>query len=147
MQRYRWILAILATATLVGCTPSNKEDTEMVQESEKESVETTIIPSNQLDESYYKTLIPYKESASRGMIVSNIYTKYDIKEAETGLMRLSRNQFDTETHYFQEGHTHSRRIWWLDRKSNVETGLNPAAPEGTTLKYAQPISGIFSTYY
>lgn len=134
MKRYRWILAMLATATLVGCTPSNKKDTEMVQESEKETVETTIIPSNQLDESYYKTLIPYKESASRGMIVSNIYTKYDIKEAETGLMRLSHNQFDTETHYFQEGQyiTADVASEWLDRKSNVETGLNPAVPKGTT---------------
>jgi len=85
MKSFRLIPAIVAAAMLVGCVPSDKKETELTQETQqKEKAETTIIPSIQIDESYYKTLIPYKESASRGLVVSNVYTKYDMKEVESG---------------------------------------------------------------
>lgn len=134
MKRFRWMPAIAAAVLLAGCVPSKKEDTGLVQESEETAVETTIIPSSQLDENYYKTLVPYKESASRGLVVSNIYTKYDMKEVEGGLMRLSRNQFDTDNHYFQEGQylTAETVSNWLARKGQTEDGLNPSVPEGTS---------------
>lgn len=134
MKSFRLIPAIIAAAMLVGCVPSNKEETELTQESQQEKVETTIIPSLQIDESYYKTLIPYKKSASRGLIVSNIYTKYDVKEVEMGLMRLSQNEFDTENYYFQEGQylAESTVKSWLARSSQTDDGLNPATTETMT---------------
>lgn len=134
MKRFRWVPAIISVMLLAGCVPSKKEDTKIVQETEEKAVETTIIPSNQVDESYYKTLIPYKESASRGLIVSNIYTKYDIKEVENGLMRLSQNQFDTENYYFQEGQyiPAETASAWLARGDQAEGGLNPVVPKGTS---------------
>lgn len=134
MKRFRWVPVMLAAVILAGCVPSKKEDTGMVQESEKAAVETTIIPSNQLDESYYKTLIPYKESASRGLIVSNINTKYDMKEAESGLMRLSQNQFNTDKYFFQEGQyiPADTASSWLARADQAEGGLNPKVPKGTS---------------
>ena len=76
MNRFRLIPSIVVLFLLTACVPSPKEDTEIIRD-ETEQVETTIIPNMQLDESYYKTLIPYKESASRGLVVSNINTKYD----------------------------------------------------------------------
>lgn len=134
MNRFRWIPAMVVVAMLAGCTPSFREDTEVVGPNEKSEaeIETTIIPNMQLDERFYKTLIPYKESASRGLVVSNIYTKYDIKEAEEGLMRLSQNKFSTDNYYFQEGQYLSKDTVssWLARSNQTEDGLNPPAEKG-----------------
>ncbi|MEG0259967.1 MAG: CamS family sex pheromone protein [Lysinibacillus sp.] len=134
MKSFRLIPAIIAAVMLVGCVPSAKEDEKLTQESQQKKAETTIIPSLQLDESFYKTLTPYKDSASRGLIVSNIYTKYDMKEVENGLMRLSQHEFDTENFYFQEGQYLSEKTVksWLSRSSKDEDGLNPAAVETMT---------------
>jgi len=127
MKSFRLIPAIVAAAMLVGCVPSNKKETELTQETQQEKAETTIIPSLQIDESYYRTLTPYKQSASRGLVVSNIFTKYDMKEVETGLMRLSQNEFDTENYFFQEGQylAESTVTDWLARSSQTKDGLNP----------------------
>ncbi|MDN4494887.1 CamS family sex pheromone protein [Ureibacillus aquaedulcis] len=135
MNRFRWIPAMVVVAMLAGCVPSFKEDTEVLKDTdETESVvETTIIPSMQLNDSYYRTLVPYKESASRGLVVSNLYTKYDIKEVEEGLMRLSQNVYDTENYYFQEGQyldTDTVSNWLARSNQNKDEpeelrGLNP----------------------
>ncbi|MGE7953757.1 CamS family sex pheromone protein [Lysinibacillus xylanilyticus] len=127
MKSFRLIPAIIAAAMLVGCVPSEEKETELTQETQQEKAETTIIPSFNIDDTHYRTLIPYKESASRGLVVSNIYTKYDMKEVETGLMRLSQNEFDTEDFYFQEGQylAESTVTEWLARSSQKKNGLNP----------------------
>ncbi|MEO4055601.1 CamS family sex pheromone protein [Solibacillus sp. CAU 1738] len=136
MTRFRWMSAILATVVLLsGCTPSLKKDTEMVQKPDDTEVETTIIPNIQLSENYYKTLIPYKESASRGLVVSNIHTKYDMKEVENGLMRISQNEFSTDKYFFQEGQYLSAETvsYWLARENQTKDkgpelqGLNPSS--------------------
>lgn len=135
MKRFRWLSAIVAGAVLAGCTPSVNPDEEVVQESDQAEVEMTIIPNLQLNDTYYKTLIPYKESASRGLVVSNINTKYDMKEVETGLMRLSQNEFNTEDYYFQEGQYLSEEMvrYWLARENQTTDkgpeykGLNPSS--------------------
>ncbi|MGM9945998.1 MAG: CamS family sex pheromone protein [Lysinibacillus sp.] len=135
MKRFRWISAIVAGMMLAGCTPSLNPDKEVVQESEQAEVETTIIPHMRLSDNYYKTLVPYKESASRGLVVSNIYTKYDMKEVENGLMRLSQNVFNTDDYYFQEGQYLSADMvsYWLARENQTTDkgpeyqGLNPSS--------------------
>lgn len=133
MNRFRWLPSIAVLALLAACVPSPEEDAEILTD-ETEEVETTIIPSIQLDESYYKTLIPYKESASRGLVVSNLYTKYDINEVEAGLMRLSQNVFNTDEYFFQEGqyldaYTVSNWLYRENQNSNLDPslwGLNPS---------------------
>ncbi|WP_431028093.1 CamS family sex pheromone protein [Lysinibacillus sp. LZ02] len=135
MKRFRWISAIVAGVMLAGCTPSINPDEEVVQESDQAEVETTIIPNLPLSDHYYKTLVPYKESASRGLVVSNIYTKYDMNEVETGLMRLSQNEFNTDDYYFQEGQYLSEETvrYWLARENQTTDkgpeyrGLNPSS--------------------
>ena len=135
MKRFRWISAIVAGMVLAGCTPSLSPDEEVVQESEQAEVETTIIPYTRLSDNYYKTLVPYKESASRGLVVSNIYTKYDMKEVENGLMRLSQNVFNTDDYYFQEGQYLPADMvsYWLARENQTTDkgpeyqGLNPSS--------------------
>ncbi|WP_088005751.1 CamS family sex pheromone protein [Indiicoccus explosivorum] len=118
-----WCIPALALL-LSGCVPSEEAETV-----ENEEAETALIPSIQLDEQYYRTLLPYKESAARGMIVNRLNTRYDIEEAGTGLMRLAQRQFSPDDYYFQEGQqlTADEIRAWLGRKSadNPE-GLNPA---------------------
>lgn len=135
MKRFRWISAIVASMVIAGCTPSLNPDEEVVQESEQAEVETTIIPNMRLSDNYYKTLVPYKESASRGLVVSNIYTKYDMKEVENGLMRLSQNAFNPDDYYFQEGQYLPADMvsYWLARENQTTDkgpeyqGLNPSS--------------------
>lgn len=141
MTRFRWVPVMIALAMLAGCAPSFNEDTELLQQSDDaEEVETTIIPNIQLSENYYKTLIPYKESASRGLIISNIHTKYDMKEVENGLMRISQVEFDTENYFFQEGQylLEDTVSNWLARSNQTEgkgeelKGLNPSSLDKKT---------------
>lgn len=122
-------IALASVLLLSACAPKQEKDEEVVQD--KEKVETTIIPSNQLDGNYYKTLVPYKESAARGAVASNIYTKYDVAETETSLMRLSQSVFNTDDYYFQEGQfiSYDAVYDWLARSNKNELGLNPAAPD------------------
>ncbi|BDH63266.1 hypothetical protein MTP04_33960 [Lysinibacillus sp. PLM2] len=134
MKRFRWIPPMVVVAMLAACVPSPDEGTEILTDETEVEAETTIIPNMQLDESYYKTLIPYKESASRGLVVSNLYTKYDIKEVETGLLRLSQNVFSTDEYYFQEGQYLDANTVsnWLARENQNKDldpslwGLNPS---------------------
>lgn len=127
-------ITILVLLLIVsGCTPSPNTDTEVIQNTEEEATKTVIIPSLQLDEKYYRTILPYEESASRGLVVSNLATKYDMKEVETGLLRISQNEFSSDKYLFQEGQylKGSTLIDWLARSNQEEGGLNPS-DEGLT---------------
>ncbi|MGX9136129.1 CamS family sex pheromone protein [Rummeliibacillus sp. JY-2-4R] len=133
----RLIPAMVITAMLAGCSlPSLSKDSTVVQstKSTKDKGETTIIPRMQIDDQYYRTLLPYKESASRGLIVSNINTKYDVKEAESGLLRLSQQAFDPAKYYFQEGQYLDKDTVssWLARSNQDPAGLNPKATKNMT---------------
>ncbi|WP_144511920.1 CamS family sex pheromone protein [Bacillus sp. FJAT-22090] len=130
---------IIGISTLVlllivsGCTPSPTKDTKVIQKTEEEATKTVIIPSLQLDENYYRTILPYEESASRGFVVSNMATKYDVREVETGLLRISQNEFSPDKYLFQEGQNLSVATLkdWLDRSNKSKGGLNPS-DEGLT---------------
>lgn len=132
----RLLPAMVVTAMLAGCSlPSLSKDSTVVQTNQsKNKEETTIIPSMQIDDQYYRTLLPYKESASRGLIVSNINTKYDIKEAESGLLRLSQQAFDPSKYYFQEGQYLDKDTVtsWLSRSNLDSAGLNPRTTKSMT---------------
>ncbi|KAA0942170.1 CamS family sex pheromone protein [Sporosarcina sp. ANT_H38] len=122
-----------AILLLGGCLPSfGTEKKEVIQESEESIEETVMIPDVQLKEEYYKTLLPFKKSASRGLIVSNIDTKYDMQETEEGLLRISTQHFDPKNHLFQEGQYIDKETArsWLSRSSTDEAGLNPPIEEG-----------------
>lgn len=123
-----WIVpSLLSIVLLTGCIPSPSKDEEVLQENEENTEEMVLIPDVQIKSDFYRTLLPFKKSASRGLVVSNIYTKYDIQETENGLMRLSTRYFDPERYYFQEGQYIDRDTAkeWLSRSSTYEAGLNP----------------------
>ncbi|MCZ8537151.1 CamS family sex pheromone protein [Paenisporosarcina quisquiliarum] len=130
MKRKSWIPAVISLALLTGCIPS--KDTKVITETEKSEEAATIIPSMQISEQYYRTLLPYQESVSRGLVVSNIYSKYDVKEVESGLLRLSQRTFSPDDYFFQEGQMLDGEVLssWLARSSQVKEGLNPSRPKG-----------------
>lgn len=117
------------TLLLAGCIPSLSPEDSLTQETEESQEEVVMIPEVQLKESYYRTLLPFKKSPVQGLVVNNIYTKYDMKEAEEGLLRLSSQYYSTDDHFYQEGQYLSEDIvkQWLKRVSADEKGLNPAS--------------------
>ncbi|HJF32247.1 MAG TPA: CamS family sex pheromone protein [Sporosarcina psychrophila] len=133
MKRLGILPGLAVILLLGGCLPSfGTEKEEVIQENEESIEETVMIPNIQLKDEFYKTLIPFKKSASRGLIVSKMNTKYDIQEAEEGLLRLSNQHFDTKNHFFQEGQHIDKETAssWLSRSSADEAGLNPPIKEG-----------------
>lgn len=126
VKKFMGITSLATLLMVTGCTPSTDEETEVLQ-TEEESRKSVIISDVQIDDNYYKTLLPYEESASRGLVVSNMATKYDMKEVETGLLRLSQNQFSPDDYFFQEGQYLSKETIssWLARSNQTKDGLNP----------------------
>ncbi|MBC1976448.1 CamS family sex pheromone protein [Listeria booriae] len=124
------LLAIsLSTALLLtGCAPSLNSDEQVVQKKDTKQAETGIMTKNQISADYYKTVLPYKASKSRGLVVSNINSRYDINELESGLMRVSQQNYSPDNYLFQEGQylTTETLTKWLDRSSDKnKDGLNP----------------------
>ncbi|MFS0761857.1 MULTISPECIES: CamS family sex pheromone protein [Peribacillus] len=135
------ILGMILILLLAGCAPSFEDKQEVVQDS-KDKKETAIIPKYKISEEYYQTILPFEPSKARGLVVSNLNTRYDIEEFENGLMRLAQTQFDPEDYLFQEGQilNSSEISSWLNRKytdsqlkekdmkASKNLGLNPVDP-------------------
>lgn len=125
--------AALAALLLSGCLPQSEEPEEGPDNTEKEQETRVIIPTHQLEEEYYRMLLPYKKSAAYGLVVSMLNSHYNISEAENGLLRLSMDQFPTDEYYYQEGQYLDQEtiLSWLggkDEENNPE-GLNPAGKD------------------
>src|SRR5699024_137389 len=106
-----------AVLILTSCAPSINNDDEVVQnEDENEQEQNSIVSSNQLSEEDYRTILPYRPSASRGVITNQMGNRVDIDEMETGLRRLSKEYFDPEQYFFEEGQylTSDMLYNWLD---------------------------------
>ena len=105
MKRLLLIPGLVLMLLVGGCIPPlGGEDDELIQDTEENIEETVIIPDVQLKDEYYQTLLPFKKSASRGLVAEDrAGTKYDIQEVEEGLLRLSNQHFDPKDYYFQEG--------------------------------------------
>ncbi|MBS4209574.1 CamS family sex pheromone protein [Bacillus sp. FJAT-50079] len=136
----KWLIPLLAVTLLTGCLPAFEGNNEVVQEKE-ELEETSIIPSYQISDSYYRSIVSSDPitSKTRGMVVSNLYSKYDIDEFEKGLLRVAKENFSPDEYVFQEGQVLDRDTVssWLNRKYTEEqlaerklsekdnVGLNP----------------------
>lgn len=133
MKRLILLPGLIAVLFLGGCLPSlGTEKEPVIKENEDSTEETVIIPDVQLKDEFYWTVIPFKKSASRGLVVSTIDTKYDIQEAEEGLLRISTKHFDPKTHFIQEGQYIDKEttLAWLGRSSANPLGLNPPSEKG-----------------
>ena len=144
MEQLRKIFygTLAAILLLTGCAPNFQKQEEVVQDQE-DSKQKAIIPKYKISEDYYRTILPFKPSESRGLVVNNLNTRYDIGEFETGLMRVAQQSFDPDKYLFQEGQYLKKDIIrsWLNRKFTPEqlaaqkmdesknVGLNPLDDE------------------
>lgn len=113
-------LAVLTVSLLLllsGCIPNAQKQEEVIQKDD-ETKEIAIIPKYKLGDQYYRTILPFKPSGARGLVVSNLHTRYDIQEFETGLMRIAQRTFDPNKYLFQEGQKLDKETVraWLNRK-------------------------------
>lgn len=136
------VIFITFLLLLQGCIPNQPKQEEVIQEDD-EMRETAIIPKHKLGDQYYRTILPFKPSGARGLVVNNLHTRYDIQEFETGLMRLAQRMYDPEKYLFQEGQKLDKetvRAWLnreytkkqlkrLDLSEDENVGLNPVDDE------------------
>ncbi|MET3697679.1 protein involved in sex pheromone biosynthesis [Bacillus oleivorans] len=143
------LVTIFCTSILLltGCIPSLEKEGEVVQEDavDEENKTTGIIPSFSISDEYYKTILPFEASPARGMVVSNLNTRVDMDEFETGLMRIAQTKFSTDDYLFRGGQYISRELVssWLKRKLTdaqaQEAGVDPE--ENIGLNPALVVSG------
>lgn len=128
-----FMVMLLSVLLLTGCLPNVDQQDEVVTEGENEnSDETAIVPKNQISDSYYRTLTPFKPSATRGLTVSNMNSRYNSDELEEGLFRIAQQTFSTDKYIFQEGQYIDKETVtnWLGRLSEDNpAGLNPELPD------------------
>lgn len=134
-------IGLILVLFLAGCAPQFEKQQEVVQETDN-SKEKVIIPKYNISDKYYRTIPQFEPSKARGLVVSNLNTRYDIEEFETGLMRIAQNQFDPDNYLYQEGQYLDKETveLWLNRKFTKEQlkeeglkpkeniGLNPLDP-------------------
>lgn len=133
------LVAIGIVLMLTGCAPNFQKQEEIVQDQkDSKEEETAIIPKYKVSDEYYRTILPFKESGTRGMVVNNLNTKYNLSEFETGLMRVATNHFDPDTYLFQEGQYLDQKTVtaWLKRK------YSPAQLQEKALKEEKKIEEI-----
>lgn len=128
---------------LVACS---KPPVPEIQESNvSQAAPTKQTLSNDDTKQYYRTIIPYVSSPTRGLVYSFLSNKYDIEEMELSLMRYSQSYFDTNEVYFQEGQNLTKPVvrQLLDKRKTqaeldavlvddpgyVDLGLNPSKDE------------------
>ncbi|CAM3862500.1 CamS family sex pheromone protein [Cytobacillus oceanisediminis] len=150
------MFALSLSLLLAGCAPNFNKQEEVVQEDKNEE-DKAIIPNYKISDKYYRTLLPFEPSESRGLVVNNISTKYDINEFETGLMRVAQNTFDPDNYLFQEGQYLKRDTVraWLNRKfteaqlkerklkEEENIGLNPIIADGGNIDKNNEKSPIY----
>ncbi|WP_259455689.1 CamS family sex pheromone protein [Bacillus sp. PK3_68] len=120
MKKKVFSAALAAMLLMSGCAPKLDKKDEVIQEDGKQ--EKAIIPNYQISENFYRTIVPFKPGKARGMVVSNLNTRYDIVEFETGLMRIAQDNFSPKDYLFQEGQMLDGDTIkaWLERKYTPE---------------------------
>ncbi|WP_409252707.1 CamS family sex pheromone protein [Bacillus sp. SCS-153A] len=135
----KWLAAGAAALMLSGCAPAFEKQEQVVEEDENQQTEKAIIPNYQISNEYYKTLLPYESTDTRGMVVNNLQSRYDIEVFESGLARIAKNAYSTDQYLFKEGQILDKETIqsWLNRKFTSEqlkekgltedqnVGLNP----------------------
>src|SRR5699024_6145674 len=138
-KRIIYIMCILLV--LVACATNEKKD-EVVKEDEEKKQTPSIVPSYKLSKDNYKTILPFRPSKARGVITNQVANRLDIVEVEEGLIRHSKEVFDPEKYYYEEGQylTESMVYDWLGRtltkdqlKKEKEKQIKPLEEDGKTV--------------
>jgi protein involved in sex pheromone biosynthesis len=124
----KMIISVVCLLLLfAGCAP--KEKKEVVQKEETSEKQASIVPSYRLSKENYQTILPFRPSKARGVIVNQIANRLDIDEVEDGLRRHSKSVFDPDDFYYEEGqYLDEDTVYrWLGRtltKSQLKKELN-----------------------
>lgn len=121
------IVTSLCLLFISGCLPGAPE-TEPIVEEGKEGEKLTISRDIDTSERYYRSVLPYHPSDSRGFILAGVDNRLDIDEFETGLIRLSQKVFDPDDYFIRDGQILKEEEVqaWIDRRSKKNPkGLNP----------------------
>ena len=142
-----WICNFVCSLVLlIGCSappvPPAQENT-----TEEETLTKQLL-SNEATSNYYRTILPYKTSPTRGLVYSRyskMKNRYDIDTFDLALMRESQSYFNPDELYFQEGQILtkpvvqqllSKKLTAAELKKElesdpdyVEIGLNPSEDE------------------
>lgn len=110
--------AMLFIIILLTSCLGRQQPEEIVLSDEEEQQEISMVPTHRLSSENYKVMLPYRPSDARGVIVDQVANRYDIDELEDGLRRHSKEYFDPEDYYFEEGQylTRDTVYGWLGRK-------------------------------
>nr|WP_155668516.1 CamS family sex pheromone protein [Ornithinibacillus caprae] len=124
---------------LASCTPNFNDDDEVLQNDEEQKGQPSIVPSYNLSEENYRMILPYRTSEARGVIVNQLANRLDIDEMEEGLRRHSKEYFDPQKYYFEEGQYLSEDTVydWLGRDLTKEQLEDQVEAEIQRLKKAQ----------
>ncbi|GIO28001.1 CamS family sex pheromone protein [Ornithinibacillus bavariensis] len=114
---------------LASCGPKiNDKKDDVVQKEEEKTGQTSIVPTYKLSDEDYRVILPYRTSGARGVITNQMAgNRLDIDELEEGLMRHSKEYFDPNKYYFEEGqYLDSDTVFsWID-------DLNPIVEKGSS---------------
>lgn len=106
---------------------------------------TSVQTTKSTDSSSYDVLLDngkYKTSPISGLTAANNTNEFNTRSFESGLMKLSKDQFSTNDYVFQEGQvlTAGTVNKWLARKSKKNpTGLNPKSNGSTKADKREPM--------
>lgn len=113
---------------LSGCLPGAPEtEPQVVEEGSRDE---KVIISRDIDttDRYYRSVLPFYASDSRGFILDGVDNRLDVDEFETGLIRLSQSEFDPDDYFIRDGQILQKKDVqsWIDRRSkDNKKGLNP----------------------
>ena len=102
MAKYKiWVVAAVTLLLLAGCTSLPGTSSSSSSKATKK-LQTT----GKVTDSMYEGVIDngqYKTSQTRGLTTQQSNTSFDVKSLESGLLKLSKEQFPTSKYVFQEG--------------------------------------------
>lgn len=134
---------ILASCSLLlllsACLPGAPETEPQIVEEGNEDESVIISRDIETADRYYRSVLPFSASDSRGFILAGVDNRLDIDEFESGLIRLSQEAYDPDDYFIRDGQVlkESDIQEWINRRSDEnKKGLNPelGVPDSASVK-------------
>ncbi|MGF2061789.1 CamS family sex pheromone protein [Mammaliicoccus sciuri] len=95
---------ILASVILLTACSSDTTQKDNQDKSDKEKEQTKqIYTGMQISSDYYRTLLPFKVSAARGLTQDNMISSYNSEAFESGLLDISKQTFSPDDYLYRDG--------------------------------------------
>ena len=117
----RTIILLISTIFILTACSNDKDkksdqDTNQSKDSHSSQVKQVATDKNVQGDDY-RTILPFKESQSRGLLQDNMANSYNSEGFESGLLELSKEVFPTDKYLYQDGQ-------FLDKKT-INAYLDP----------------------